>query len=146
MNRVCYVFGPRLNHPVSDITPTLLNPRTLGILRAADTAANAALSGKWHARLAQMPVILLPLDLERGGDPHRPSVRHSVVLRPFITNDFMTGTPAIPTYDSAKDADPRFLPAEVVAELVTAVQAATPGLSRVLYDLTAKPPGTTEWE
>ncbi|KAK4028360.1 hypothetical protein OUZ56_017640 [Daphnia magna] len=46
----------------------------------------------------------------------------------------MTGLPAIPD---------TYLPQEVVeVEAVSNV----PGISRVLCDLTAKPPGTTEWE
>ena len=34
---------------------------------------------------------------------------------------------------------------QVVQEMVEAIQK-VPGISRVMYDLTAKPPGTTEWE
>lgn len=30
--------------------------------------------------------------------------------------------------------------------MVTEVMSTVPGISRVLYDLTSKPPGTTEWE
>lgn len=30
--------------------------------------------------------------------------------------------------------------------MVTEVVTTVPGISRVLYDLTSKPPGTTEWE
>lgn len=34
---------------------------------------------------------------------------------------------------------------QVLEQMVSAVLE-VPGISRVLYDLTAKPPGTTEWE
>lgn len=30
--------------------------------------------------------------------------------------------------------------------MVTEVMSTVPGISRVLYDLTSKPPATTEWE
>jgi hypothetical protein len=36
-------------------------------------------------------------------------------------------------------------PWQVVQRMVTEILT-VPGVSRVLYDLTAKPPGTTEWE
>lgn len=34
---------------------------------------------------------------------------------------------------------------QVIDKMVSEIQA-VPGVSRVLYDLTPKPPGTTEWE
>lgn len=37
------------------------------------------------------------------------------------------------------------MPIDVLKRMVRDVSA-VPGVSRVLYDLTAKPPGTTEWE
>ena len=48
----------------------------------------------------------------------------------------MTGVPAVPGTD---------LNAEVLAKMVSEIRTVH-GISRVLYDLTSKPPGTTEWE
>ena len=48
----------------------------------------------------------------------------------------MTGVPAIPGKD---------LPLDVVQKMVSEI-GGVPGVSRILYDLTPKPPGTTEWE
>jgi len=83
-----------------------------------------------------MPVVLIPIHFERGQMNRNPSCQRSVVIRPFVTNDFMTGTPAIPG---------KHLPVEVVTMMCQKVEK-VPGISRVLYDLTSKPPGTTEWE
>ena len=83
-----------------------------------------------------MPVVLLPLHFDRDMLTRDPSCQRSIVLRPFITNDFMTGTAAVPGQD---------IPEEVVKEMVEEIKG-VPGISRVLYDLTSKPPGTTEWE
>jgi len=81
-------------------------------------------------------VVLIPVHFDRDVVNRVPSCQHSVVLRPFVTQDFMTGVPAIPG---------RHLPVEVVERMVHDISI-VPGISRVLYDLTAKPPGTTEWE
>lgn len=45
-----------------------------------------------------MPVVLLPLHFDRDPQqrPLPPSCQRSVVIRTFITTDFMTGIPATP--------------------------------------------------
>ena len=83
-----------------------------------------------------MPVVLLPLHFDRDLLTRDPSCQRSVALRPFITNDFMTGVAAVPGRD---------LPEKVIGDIVQEIKK-VPGISRVLYDLTSKPPGTTEWE
>jgi GMP synthase (glutamine-hydrolysing) len=49
----------------------------------------------------------------------------------------MTGRPAIPCEDI--DESVLLMVAKKIVEEV-------PGIARVVYDLTSKPPGTTEWE
>ena len=44
--------------------------------------------------LSQMPVILIPVHFDRDPLSRIPSCQRSVVIRTFITNDFMTGIPA----------------------------------------------------
>ena len=41
-----------------------------------------------------MPVVMIPVDFDIADQSS--SYRHSFVLRPFITNDFMTGLAAVP--------------------------------------------------
>lgn len=43
-----------------------------------------------------MPVVLVPLHFDRDPVDRKPSAQRSIVLRPFITNDFMTGVPVVP--------------------------------------------------
>ena len=43
-----------------------------------------------------MPVVLVPLHFDRDPVKHEPSCQRSIVIRTFITNDFMTGIPAEP--------------------------------------------------
>lgn len=52
-------------------------------------------SNYMHA-VSQMPVVLIPVHFDRDVVNRVPSCQHSVVLRPFVTQDFMTGVPAIP--------------------------------------------------
>ncbi|KAH9377549.1 hypothetical protein HPB48_013001 [Haemaphysalis longicornis] len=137
INRVVYVFGGPVAFPVQDVTPTFLTPLVLSTLRQCDYVAQHVLRASGHqGSLSQMPVILLPLHFDRDVVSRQPSCQHSVVVRTFITQDFMTGVPATPN---------RHLPLDVIKKMVAEIQAVS-GISRVMYDLTPKPPGTTEWE
>uniref|UniRef100_A0A8D9F861 GMP synthase (glutamine-hydrolyzing) n=2 Tax=Cacopsylla melanoneura TaxID=428564 RepID=A0A8D9F861_9HEMI len=135
VNRVCYIHGGLVCHQVSDITPTYLTSTPLSTLRQADHVANQILVG-YQDRIAQMPIVLIPIHFDREPTSRTPSCQRSLVLRPFVTNDFMTGVPGLPG---------KHIPLDVVQKMFTELQS-LPGISRVLYDLTAKPPGTTEWE
>ena len=43
-----------------------------------------------------MPIVLIPVHFDRDPIDHIPSCQRSVVIRTFITSDFMTGVPATP--------------------------------------------------
>jgi len=137
INRICYIFGGPVEHPVMEVTPTYLTPIVLATIRQADHLANQVLStaGK-NSSVSQMPVVLIPIHFDRSQLERVPSCCRSVVIRPFITQDFMTGVPAVPGKD---------LSIELVSKMVSEI-GTVPGISRVMYDLTSKPPGTTEWE
>lgn len=47
-------------------------------------------------KVSQMPVVLIPVHFDRDVAYRHPSCQRSVVIRPFITEDFMTGIPALP--------------------------------------------------
>jgi len=137
INRVVYVFGGPVQYPIEDVTPTFLTSGVLATLRQADHNATRTLaeSGQLNT-ISQMPVVLIPIHFDRDPSSHMPSCQRSVVIRTFITNDFMTGIPATPG---------KQIPVKVVEKMVENILQ-VPGISRVLFDLTAKPPGTTEWE
>jgi len=137
INRICYIFGGPVEHPVMEVTPTYLTPIVLATIRQADHLAHQVLAnaGK-NSAVSQMPVVLIPVHFDRSQLERVPSCCRSVVIRPFITQDFMTGVPAIPGKD---------ISIELVSKMVSEI-GTVPGISRVMYDLTSKPPGTTEWE
>ncbi len=64
--------------------------------------------------------------------PIASSFQHSVVLRTFLTKDFMTGRPAVPG---------ETFPHEMIDEMCQTIKTNVPSISRILYDLTSKPPG-----
>ncbi|GFY49701.1 GMP synthase [Trichonephila inaurata madagascariensis] len=137
VNRVCYIFGPAVTYPVHDITPTYLTPIVLSTLRQVDHVAHNILqSSGYMSSISQMPIVLIPIHFDRDVVSRNPSCQRSAVIRTFITHDFMTGIPATPNKD---------LPLEVIQKMADEMLV-IPGISRILYDLTPKPPGTTEWE
>ncbi|CAH0388779.1 unnamed protein product [Bemisia tabaci] len=137
VNRVCYIFGGLVKDPVTEITHTFLTSNVLSTLRQVDAVAFHVLSSSNCVdSISQMPVVLIPVHFDRDAALRITSCQRSVVLRPFITNDFMTGTPALPG---------KHLPLDVVSKMYQEISSVQ-GISRVLYDLTTKPPGTTEWE
>lgn len=137
INRVCYTFGKRIKFQIQDITATFLSPGVISTLRQADHVAYSVIhKHDMVDKISQMPIVLIPVHFDRDPIDHIPSCQRSVVIRTFITSDFMTGVPATPG---------KQIPIEVLNEMVTSLQEVQ-GISRVLYDLTSKPPGTTEWE
>jgi len=131
VNRVVYIF----NENFEDITkvnlvPTFLGSDNLNILREIDDYVMQQLNDQYE-KISQIPVVMLPINFNDVNDNKR-----SIVLRPFVTNNFMTGLPMIPNSD---------FPDEIFNEISNHVTNTFP-ISRVMYDLTGKPPGTTEWE
>ena len=137
INRVTFVFGGEVVHQVNDITPTYLDKPVVDLLRIVDDTAMSILkSENCLKNLSQMPVILVPVHFDRDVVRRQASTKRSVVLRTFKTHDFMTGVPAKPGKD---------IP-EAVLNKINQAAVKLPGISRGMYDLTSKPPATTEWE
>ena len=123
-------MGAPIETSPTTITPTRLTAAPLEQLRAADKVVNDVLLEHGLLRsLAQVPVTLFPVGFGQEG-------ARSVGVRAFITRDFMTGTPALPGKD---------IPFAAMKAIVDGVLAID-GVARVAFDISPKPPATTEWE
>ena len=97
VNRVCYIFGESVKSPVVNITQTTLTPTVIAQLREADHVANTIMfAHNMGHKVSQMPVILIPIHFDREVITRQQSYQRSVVIRTFLTEDFMTGVPVIP--------------------------------------------------
>ena len=127
INRVIYSLGKK--ELDNFFVETHLNHTEVNILRVLDHKVNDIIfKMNLVKQISQIPVIMIPISF----DNHINKESRSIVLRPFKTNDFMTGSP--------------YLIDKYVINMLKDELMQTGLISNILYDLTSKPPGTTEWE
>lgn len=97
----------------------------IDLLRKADRIVSDVMREKGiYSDIDQFPVVLVPIRDKKG--------RESIVLRPINTRDFMT----LHFYQMQE---------EVLAEIVRRISEIEE-IGHIFFDVTNKPPGTTEWE
>lgn len=110
-----------------------VTPERVRLLRAADRIFLEELEHAGHlAETSQAFAVLLPVysvAVKGDGRAYEPVV----ALRAVVTEDFMTAHTAP-------------LPAPFLAQVANRITNEVPGISRVVYDITGKPPATIEWE
>ena len=105
----------------------------LRVLREADAIYRDELFKTGHYyRVSQAFAVFLPVkSVGVVGDSRR--YEHVIALRAVHTTDYMT----------ARWAE---LPHDLLAAVSNRIINELPAVSRVVYDITGKPPGTIEWE
>jgi GMP synthase (glutamine-hydrolysing) len=129
-------FVRRHPFPGPGLAVRLLGPITaprLEALRAVDAIFRQELEESgWMAKTSQAFAVLLPVrSVGVMGDGR--TYEETVALRSVDTDDFMT-------------ADWSRLPHELLARVANRIVGEVPGVNRVVYDITSKPPATIEWE
>ncbi|MFN8454944.1 MAG: glutamine-hydrolyzing GMP synthase [Anaerolineae bacterium] len=105
----------------------------LETLRAADAIFIEELrTTGWYEKTAQAFAVLLPVQSVGVMGDYR-TYANVVALRAVTTDDFMT-------------ADWARLPADLLARVSNRIVNEVPGVNRVVYDISSKPPATIEWE
>ncbi len=105
----------------------------LATLRKADAIFIAELKNAGlYDKTAQAFAVLLPVKSVGVMGDYR-TYENVCALRAVVTDDFMT-------------ADWAHLPPELLAHVSTRIVNEVPGVNRVVYDISSKPPATIEWE
>ena len=86
----------------------------------------------WYNIISQAFVVFLPVK-SVGVMGDKRTYEHVVVLRSVKTTDFMTASYAT-------------LPHNLVQDVSNSIINEVPGINRVTYDISSKPPATIEWE
>lgn len=125
INRVAYVLNKKEVAGKIKAYKMNISRKNLDLLRELDFIVTEKLNKPF---MSQVLAVLVPVGVNK---------KHSVAIRTFITNDYMTGRPAFIGQDVAT---------EVIISLVDEIESKFPEIDLILYDVTSKPPATVEWE
>jgi GMP synthase (glutamine-hydrolysing) len=112
-----------------------VTPERLELLRSADEILLEELTAAdWYRKIAQAFAVLLPVaSVGVMGDGRSYEGQNVIVLRLVESADFMT-------------ADWVHIDYDVLATVSNRIINEVPGINRVTYDISSKPPSTIEWE
>ena len=105
----------------------------LDTLRAADAIFREEMLATNMGKTTAQYFAVLPDIRSVGVQGDARTYGHPIILRAVETSDFMT-------------ADWARIPHDLLARISSRITNEVPGINRVAYDITSKPPGTVEWE
>jgi GMP synthase (glutamine-hydrolysing) len=109
-------------------------PRCDLLRRADQVILEEITAAGWYRKVAQAFGVLLPVpSVGVMGDGRAYADQNVVVIRLVESRDFMT-------------ADWVHIDHSILARISNRLTNEIPGINRVVYDVTSKPPGTIEWE
>jgi GMP synthase (glutamine-hydrolysing) len=110
-----------------------ITPDRLEVLREADAIVVEEIRRAGLYRLIWQSFAVLPAVRTVGVMGDDRTYAYPIVIRAVTSDDAMT-------------ADWARLPADVLERMASRIINEVPGVNRVAYDITSKPPGTIEWE
>ncbi len=110
-----------------------VTPEKVKTLQHADAIVMEELEGAGLYRQLAQAFAVLPNDRTVGVQGDQRTYGYFIVMRAVTSEDFMT-------------ADWARIPFPVLERISNRVVNEVPGVTRLVYDVTSKPPGTIEWE
>ena len=103
-----------------------MEDENIDLLRELDYIVTSNLE---QAKVSQTFAVLIPIGVTK---------KYSVAIRTFVTNDFMTGRPGEIGKEVQKDKIEKIVK-EIESNFGDKIEF-------IIYDVTSKPPATTEWQ
>ena len=126
INRVGYILNKKNIEENINCYDMRITDENVDLLRELDYIVTTKLE---DAKVSQTFAVLIPIGINK---------KYSVAIRTFVTNDFMTGRPG----EIGKDVSKTKIE-EIVKEIEEKFRDK---IEFIIYDVTSKPPATTEWQ
>lgn len=126
INRIAYILNSNhINEPIKCFDMKI-NDECVELLRELDNIVTSNLEG---SKVSQTFAVLVPIGITK---------KYSVVIRTFVTNDFMTGRPG----EIGTEVDKHNIE-NIINEIENRFHDK---IEFIMYDVTSKPPATCEWQ
>ena len=126
INRVGYILNKeKFDEPIQCYNMKM-EDENIDLLRELDSIVTKTLA---DCKVNQTFAVLIPVGITK---------KYSVAIRTFVTNDFMTGRPGALGTE---------IPLEKIEYIVNEIEKNfADKIEFIIYDVTSKPPATTEWQ
>ena len=126
INRVGYILDDSNNNGTINCFDMRINDENINLVRELDSIVTTKLE---KAKVSQTFAVLIPIGITK---------KYSVAIRTFVTNDFMTGRPGEIGKEVSKE--------NIQAIIKEIREKFDNQIEFIIYDITSKPPATTEWQ